>query len=304
MVKRQHHPQMCGCGCGRAGEFARGMCEASYQRLRRRETAYGRWQPRVSAEATREHVQRLRAAGLRPIQIAQLAGVDRTTIGNVSREDWETVDAETAAAVLAVEVPDRVADVVDPHARVPIHGAQRRIQSLVAYGYPQAHLARELGINPASSTMAALVGKPNVSNGSTGESITAERERAVRDVFDRLQMVPGPSDRARAHGHQQGWPLPWEWDEDEIDRLDATPIRARRTTQSDKRAVIAEREELVLALSTSHSAAEVAEAVGVSQRSVERIRARLGWRVDQREEVTASTSTAETEVIELTEDEY
>lgn len=262
-------PPMCSCGCGRPGDFGRGMCQASYERHRRREIAYGRWEPHVPAEAARTHIERLRAAGLRPRQLAHLAGVNPVTVRNIARPDWERIRAGVERAILAVPVPERPGDVVADNARVPIVGAQRRIQALVAHGYPQAHIARELEINPASSTMSALIGRPNTAAGSTGQTIAAGRDRAVKALFDRLQMVPGPSERARAYGRERGWPLPFEWDEDSIDDPAARPVRARWT----RRSASAELKEQVRDMAVRGvPTAQIAGRLGVTVRTVERTR--------------------------------
>ncbi|GAB2666462.1 hypothetical protein GCM10027088_51520 [Nocardia goodfellowii] len=270
---------MCSCGCGGPGDYSRGMCQASYQRFRRREQAYGRWQPRVPADKVRAHIERLKAAGIRPHQLEALAGVDRVTIANAARPDWERVSSEVEQAILAVPVPERAADVVADNALVPSLGAQRRVQALVAHGYPQAHLARELGISPASATMSGLVGRPNTAGGCTGETISAARERAVKALFERLQMIPGPSDRARAHGRAHRWPLPFEWDEDSIDDPTAKPVRARWTPASAR----AERHERIQQLTTSGAPAwQIADQLGITERSVVRQRQRSTVATPQR----------------------
>lgn len=260
---------MCTCGCGGPGDFSRGMCAASYKRMRRRQIAYGRWQPRVPVDAAREHLTTLTAAGLRPGHVAQLAGVSPATIHNITHPTTGRIDAQIEQAVLAVAIPDRPGDVTADNALVPIIGASRRIQALVAHGYPQSHLARELGIDPAHTTMAALVGRPNRAAGATGQTITAKRERAIKELFDRLQMTPGPSDRARAYGRRHGWPLPFEWDEDSIDRPDGTPTAARWTPKSTTE----ERHEQVQHLTNlGLPIRQIAERLGTSERTVERHR--------------------------------
>ncbi|MEC3957534.1 helix-turn-helix domain-containing protein [Nocardia sp. CDC153] len=260
---------MCGCGCGGPGDFSRGMCAVSYKRYRRRQIAYGRWQPRVPADAARGHVAALIAVGLRPEHVAGLAGISPATVHHITHATSDRISAEIERAVLAVEIPDRPGDVAADNAFVPIIGARRRIQALVAYGYPQAHLARELGMNPAHTTMAALVGRINTASGATGQTINAKRERQIKELFDRLQLVPGPSDRARAHGRRHGWPLPFEWDEDSIDRPDAKPTRSRWTFASAR----AERRDQVQQMSQRGLPNwQIAHELRITKRTVERIR--------------------------------
>lgn len=280
-MTRSAKPPMCGCGCGRPGRFGRGMCQAAYERHRRRETAYGRWQPRVPVERARDYLEKLQAAGLRPAQVAELAGVSAATVRNVGQAERERISAAVEHAILAVPIPERPGDVAPDHALVPVLGARRRVQALIAHGYPQSHLARELGINPSSSTMCSLIGRPNTANGGTGQTITAHRERAIRDLFDRLQMTPGPSDRARAYGRERGWPLPFEWDEDAIDDPAATAERARWTPKSSRE----ERREQVRDLTARGlSNPQIADHLRVTVRTVERIRHLVSTGVPQRPE--------------------
>lgn len=279
---------MCRCGCGGPGDEAHGMCSASYKRYRRRQIAYGRWQPRVSVDAAREHVGALLAAGLRAGHVAELAGVSPATMCNITDPNTGRIKAEIERAILAVPIPDRPGDVAADNALVPIVGASRRVQALVAHGYPQSHLARELGIYPAHTTMAALVGRPNRKIGATGQNITAKRDRAIKELFDRLQMTPGPSDRAREYGLRHHWPLPFEWDEDTIDHPDATPIGARWTRESalaEQREQLAARRERVQELTDrGFTAVQIADRLGVADRTIDRDRHLLSIGAPQRPE--------------------
>jgi hypothetical protein len=288
------------CGCGATEHFGRGRCQTCYSQHRAKEIAYGRWEPdRVDATPAREHLARLRAAGLRPHHIAQLGGFHDPAVTRVEGE--HAVSRDTEAAILAIAVPETPAEVLPDTAYVPIHGAQRRIQALVAAGHTQTYLSQRLGMKDPCS-MASLVGRV-VPAGTTGESITVGRERLVRELFDELQMVPGTSARARNHGAARSWALPWEWDEDQIDRPDGTPTLSQRTAGTDYHDAIAERHEHVLSLLQHHTGPEVADLVGITPRSVERIKAEHHRRASQVEEVMAVLDEDDTEVIELTEDE-
>ncbi|QLY33285.1 hypothetical protein H0264_14535 [Nocardia huaxiensis] len=255
------------CGCGETS-ISRGMCKPCYDRHRYRQIAYNRWNPRTSADIARTHLQRLQTAGISPHQVAQMAGLGHATVARITHPEWERISTEVETAILGIEVPDRAADVLAPTALVPVLGARRRVQALIAHGYPQRTLADSLGVHAGSRTMSALVGRSH-SGGGISKSITAERERAVRALFDRLQMTPGPSDRARAYGRQRGWPLPFEWDEDTIDQPDGTPVRARWTPASSRE----ERREQVRALTgLGLPASQIADRLGMTTRLVERDR--------------------------------
>lgn len=100
-------------------------------------------------------------------------------------------------------------------------GAVRRLQALVAIGYPIADLARALQL-PLSLTYAAL------------ESTTvpdAVQTRA-QTLYDLLSMrLPDPNlpevQAAKHYASTYGWAPPLAWDDDTIDDPDATPSGVR-----------------------------------------------------------------------------
>ncbi|NUS43744.1 MAG: hypothetical protein HOQ24_08675 [Mycobacteriaceae bacterium] len=201
-----------------------------------------------------------------------------TTVARIADPDRARVSTAVEAAILAIEIPDRPGDVAAPNALVPIVGARRRIQALVSYGYPQSHLSRELNMHPGGRTMAGLVGRTD-SEGRVAHTITAERERAIKVLFDRLQHVPGPSDAARRCGERNGWPLPLEWDETTIDQPDGQPVESRWTpasTREEQREQVALRREQVSALTArGFGAVEIASRLEVSADVVTADRARI-----------------------------
>lgn len=261
--------QMCACG---KPVYGRGRCSSHYQAYRNRQRAYGRWEPQplAPADEVRAHIDQMAAKGIRPRQLAQIAGVDPETLRRLTVVRESQVTVEVRNSVLSVPVPERAADIVPDNALVPIHGARRRIQSLIAFGYPRADLARELGMATNAGGMQSLLGVRRDGGPEVGQSVTAKRDRAVKELFDRLELTPGPSDRARAQGRRNGWALPFEWDEDALDDPHGRPVSARWTPQSqtDER-----REQVVGLTERGWSRVRIAEEVGVSERTVERDRA-------------------------------
>ncbi|QLY33960.1 hypothetical protein H0264_18545 [Nocardia huaxiensis] len=261
------------CACGTEQAKGRGMCATHYAAFRRRQIAYGRWQPRVPADAVRAHVEAMGAAGVNPNQLAKLTGVGQPTLSRIMAAGPDKkIAAWVEQAVLAVPVPERAAEVTTNSALVPILGARRRFQALVASGYPAAQLARELGMTRNHRTIHSLMGHRADSDGRITQEIAAERERAVKALFDRLQLVPGSSAQARALGERRGWPLPIEWDENALDDPHAQPVRARWTPASAR----AERREQVAALTgCGLTKAQIAQQLGINTRLVDRDRHHL-----------------------------
>jgi transcriptional regulator with XRE-family HTH domain len=201
---------------------------------RERQKAYGRWNPdRVPADPVRAHLATLKAAGLSYRRIVELAGIHRSYIGTLlvgknGRPPAQYVSKSTADRILSVQVPADFTEVVRVARdgdRVPVIGARRRLQALVAAGWTMRELARQLGL--VSNNFGPLMHGDG--------TITAARHRQVVELFERLQMQPGPSSRARAYARKRRWKLPLEWDEDTIDEPDARPIPgSRRQIRTDR----------------------------------------------------------------------
>lgn len=199
----------------------RGMCAAHYEQWRNRQHAYGRFESvYVDAEPARQHVRALIDAGIGIRRIAQLSGIDRKALqillnGRTERgtPPSRRIAAKTASAILAVVIPEAPHRVASGGARVDAIGTIRRLQSLVAFGYPRAHLGQRIGWS------ATNIGR--LLDQATGH-VNADTARKVEALFRELQLNPGPSVRARNDGARRGWSLPFDWDEDELDTFTVT----------------------------------------------------------------------------------
>jgi len=215
-----------------ARQLRRGLCGACYERTRKRQTAYGRWTPdRVVAEPVRAHVDALNAAGISKRQLAKLAGIDRSVLatllhGKPGRPPAAWITSGTAQKILAIAIPCDPTEVAADRHRIPAVGARRRLRALVSAGWPMSHLAAELGVTP--SNFGPLIHGRSM--------VTVRRHRDVVALFDRLQLNPGPSMRARNYGLKKHWPLPMQWDEEAIDDPTATAAVKRRPAPRPKRA--------------------------------------------------------------------
>jgi lambda repressor-like predicted transcriptional regulator len=101
----------------------------------------GQWQPHVDAEPVRRHLRKLEEHGISIRQAATLAGVGARSLHPLfTRPIRHTVRPEIAAAVLAID-PEQATPT-----RIDATGTARRIQALVADGWPMAHLAEHIGV--------------------------------------------------------------------------------------------------------------------------------------------------------------
>lgn len=261
--------------CNERQPESRGLCHRCYLFTRTRQVAYGRWESMyVDAEPARQHVLAMRAAGIGRRRLAELSGVPGTTICDLivgrphrGHPPRAQILRRSADALLAVPVPEVPVDVVAESTPVCAVGATRRLQALVAGGYQLDDLTTRLGMSRSSVS--------RLTKGDT--SAKASTVRAVRELFAQLQLTPGPSDLARTHGARLGWPLPFDWDEDDID--DPAVQVQRSTTQpgthrATQVAQISDRRAQVARLTAKQlTAREIAERLGVDARTVERDRA-------------------------------
>lgn len=208
-----------GCRCDACR--AANRVEASW---RNRQILYGRWQPYVDAQPVREHLRTLAAAG---IGWRRAAGLARVSTGAVSRILYgspgqrppsQRVRPHTAAAILAVTPSS---DQLAAGALTDSTGSKRRLQALVATGWSQARLARELGLTGAN--FGAML---------RCDQVTAGTARAVSELYDQLWDQPPPehdqrariaASRARRYAAERGWAPPLAWDDDLIDDPGAGP---------------------------------------------------------------------------------
>ena len=202
-----------------------GLCRTCYSNNRNRQIAFGRWIPgEIDAGDTYIHLVTLRAMGMNPRQIQRAARISQTVYNRILRDAPKgnaKVDPETAKKVLAVSVPKSVGEVIAA-ARggefVPALGSRRRLQSLVAAGWPMIDLAAELGVR--RSEIDRLI--------HHNERVRAHRHHEVVDLFNRLQFTRGRSPEAAEYARERNWPLPFQWDEDEIDEPDTRPAPGSR----------------------------------------------------------------------------
>lgn len=120
----------------------------AWARERDRGLRAGTWQPLEDAAPVRTHVRTLLAAGLTQQRIADLAGVPHQSVTDLiqgrsrRRGLRHRTSTEFAAKILAID-PDAVSA-----SRVDATGSHRRIQALIATGWPLLHIGRQFGMNP------------------------------------------------------------------------------------------------------------------------------------------------------------
>lgn len=181
------------CRCADCRESCR-----VYEQNRRRQALYGRWQPYVPADEARAHVRQLQAAGMGWKRVARAADLSCSVVwkllyGDPTRKmaPSKRIRPETAAALLAVQ-PD-----LAPGALIDAGPTWRRIEGLVALGYPKLWITKQLGLQ--GNGLQFHEGRVQVRNA-----------QAVAALADRIGDTPGYSNRARNYAKARGWLTPMQ----------------------------------------------------------------------------------------------
>jgi hypothetical protein len=174
----------------------------------------GAWRQLVDAEPVRQHLIRLEAAGISPGWVAITTGLSIQTVRDFlvshpsrQRGRKQRTSPEIAAKILAVTADNHV------RGRVPGIGTARRIQGLVAAGWPLKHIATAAKLSP-----------PNMSDLLRREIIFASTANAVADAYTQLSAKKPErhgvdkvqAKRARNWATRQKWATVAYW----ADRMD------------------------------------------------------------------------------------
>ena len=198
------------CRCRPCRDAAR-----AYEQARSRARAYGKVSY-VSADPARAHVRALQAQGMGWQRIARHAGISCSVMwkllyGDRSRPQVPSkrIRSATEAAILGVTLDLGDAACVDGT------GTRRRLQALVAVGWPRSQIATRIGM--ARSNFGKVIqGTGNVYSGTA---------KAAVALYDELWDQTPTRGRARSirYATLAHWAVPMAWDTETIDDPTAKP---------------------------------------------------------------------------------
>jgi hypothetical protein len=189
----------------------------TYQRERYRSRTAGTWKPLIEAEPVRQHILKLYAAGFSPTRIGELAGIpSETVIGFVRAYGFngyrkgrkQRCTPEVAAKILAIAPDAAKPGIADAT------GTRRRLQALVAAGWPMQHLGPRIGVS--ERTVRALVHQERV-YGRTAEAVTKMYEQLAGEKPEQHDVSRISANRARSYAAKRRWATVKYWTE----RMDA-----------------------------------------------------------------------------------
>ncbi|MFJ9037915.1 hypothetical protein ACIRF8_15145 [Streptomyces sp. NPDC102406] len=220
----------------------------------------------TDAQPVRNHVQMLMKAGATGHGIATQAGVSEKVVRQLLPHTKDgrrqplkrSVLTSNAEKILAVAVEDVAPPSVDAT------GTVRRIQALVANGWPMIHLAGPLGLS--SNYVWELLKRARTEDNLQVASSTARRVTERYEVLSRTRPsrhgIPKRSSTiARRHAAERRWAKPAYWDEyaDAIDDPHFQPMYG-----ITRRLVIAEDASFIMR-TTGLDRGATAERLGVSR---------------------------------------
>lgn len=258
-----------GCRC-----YGCALACSQYRAQVERMKAEGAWQPFVDAEPVRQHLGFLSRHGIGWRRACHLAGVSTGGgtkilygIPSAGRPPCRKVRPETAAKLIAVRPgPWTAAD----HAVIDATGYKRRLQALVALGFPQPFLCARLGIGQRSNF--------HIEPAKT--TVLARNHRAACALYDELWNQdpaacganPVSVARARRYAARMGWPPPLAWDDDTIDDPAAKPDLGAPARRQD--AIVEDAQ--FIARTTGADTNAIARRLGISRNYLEKARERTG----------------------------
>ncbi|WP_329131461.1 hypothetical protein OG552_10265 [Streptomyces sp. NBC_01476] len=164
----------------------------------------------VDAEPARRHILRLRRAGMSANAIGAAAGLTTQSIlefvrpaPGQSRGRRQRTTPATEAKILAVTVQDRTTGRIDATA------TRRRIQALVAIGWPVNHVARHAGLFDVNAFVFAERSRVYM---STAKAVAAAYDKLRTRNPERHGVTPQHVQAAKNRAAKQGWPPPTYWD--------------------------------------------------------------------------------------------
>lgn len=176
--------------------------------------------PLVDAEAARRHVRNLMTAGVSVVRIADHADISFAILSHLlynrgpHRPASRQIRLANAQRILAVRAENVATGYVNPA------GTHRRLQALMANGWPQLRLGPHIGVHPVYVN--ALLKQTSIF-GTTAANVAAAYDRLWSQDPRQHGVRVGTYKKVRALARTNGWAPPGAWDDDTIDDPNAFP---------------------------------------------------------------------------------
>ncbi|MET9957394.1 hypothetical protein ABZ135_38370 [Streptomyces sp. NPDC006339] len=229
---------------------------SAYRRRVYRLQGYGLWQPHIDATQTREHINYLHQAGISYLQIAEQSGLSGNQVRRIAHKVVKQVRTETAEVILALTLEGMRRKVL------PATGSARRLQALVAVGWPFASVAPHIGMDPRGITR--VIHQPYIFRTTADAIVVAfEQMKNLKPEDNGVSLIGAQKSRRLAE--RRGWPDPLWWEDmGHIDNPAFDPATAERPLNFHEQARLRAEEILHLA-SYGAGPDEIAERLGLGR---------------------------------------
>lgn len=166
---------------------------------------------RIPSAPTTERVRHWTSLGYSHQQIADAASVSRSLITALANGTTQTTNRDHASRILAADLSTTVPGEL---AFVDATGTRRRLQALIAIGYPLINIAN------ATGHLSWNLGRITSGHYQIVRPATA---KSIARLYRAWATTPGTCNRSRRRAQQAGWVGPLAWDDNDIDNPAATP---------------------------------------------------------------------------------
>lgn len=195
--------KQCDCRCDDCTTTMR-----DYARRRDQLKREGRWEPLVDATPARDRITTLRGYGMSLADIARTCGVSQTTIAQIADGRRERTRPNALDAIISCPaLPLR------ERGKVPTIHAARRIQALVAVGWPLEWIARGIGRDRWGLTVILSGRWPTVDGWMFREIDDFYRAHAMRPPAPRERYERTVVTLARNTARRRGWVPAVAWND-------------------------------------------------------------------------------------------
>lgn len=206
-----------------------GLCKLHYNRQRKAALRNGTWETvETSAIAFKATIERFIDAGYSYSMLEALSGIERSTLSRSFTKSRKRVleqNLEKLRRLPVVPLYLLWREDIGVDYAVPTYLATRRVQALMAMGWTASRIAEEAGLQRRTIQRLAHHEKEV---GSVLRSTLVGVDQAYNALWDQEPPMPYRHCELTRYRH---WPLPMEWDDDEMDLPEGAQGARTRATR-------------------------------------------------------------------------
>lgn len=218
---------------------------------------------RRTPDKAAQHLLQLRSRGLSDKKIQQLTKSCPDVMYRILRREG-SITYTVERRILSVPIPEPTSQLSESRVYIPGLGTRRRLQALVAAGWPPAELARRLG--KERENLGQIIKQKDCAQ--VAMYIADQVDRLYAELHNRNPeahgVTPFYARRARQMAADRGWYAPGWWDGDEFENPDYQPV----VTKTPRYIALAE--DCLELERQGYTREQIAERLGVTRDGLQR----------------------------------